>query len=101
MERAMIERHVYIKLNDDLAQEQGRAEVAAKSRELATIPGVLRLDVGLPADPASLAAWDLCLRLEFESLEAVEAYRVHPDHVRYLDFLATRAAARKAWNFRV
>ena len=98
----MIERHVYVKLKDEHATDEARSQAVERTRELASIPGVLSVSVGTPADLSSLAAWDFCIRLEFESIEAVEAYRVHPDHQRYLDeFLAPRADVRKAWNFEV
>ncbi len=37
---------------------------------------------------ASPAAFDLVLVSEFESLETLEAYRVHPEHVKVLDFVS-------------
>ena len=98
----MIERHVYVKLNDEHATDESRAQAVERSRELASIPGVLSVSVGTPADLSSLAAWDFCIRLEFESIEAVEAYRIHPDHQRYLEeFLDPRTTVKKAWNFEV
>jgi len=36
----------------------------------------------------SPAAFDLVLVSEFESLETLEAYRVHPEHVKVLDFVS-------------
>ena len=38
----------------------------------------------------------------FESLDAVEPYRIHPDHRSYVDdFLKPRLAVIKAWNFKL
>ncbi len=36
----------------------------------------------------SPAAFDLVLVSEFESLETLEAYRVHPEHEKVLDFVS-------------
>lgn len=97
----MIERIVLIKLNQEHAHDAGRAEVAARSREvLSALPDVIEVAVGVPADAPSLKSWDLSLTLRFESLEAVEAYRVHPAHRAYVDeFLKPRLLLIKAWNF--
>ena len=97
-----IERHVYIKLNPDDATDKGRTEVVERTRSLATIPGVRNVEVGVPADPSSLAAWDVCIRLQFDSLDAVEPYREHSVHRSYVDdFLKPRLAVLKAWNFEI
>lgn len=97
----MIERIVLIKLNDEHAHDAGRAAVAARSREiLSALPDVTAVAVGVPADEPSLKSWDLSLTLRFESLEAVEAYRVHPSHRAYVDeYLKPRLLLIKAWNF--
>jgi antibiotic biosynthesis monooxygenase (ABM) superfamily enzyme len=95
----MIERHVYIRLKPEHKHERvAMAEYA--QRTLAQIPGVIRVCSGLPADEHSDKAWDFSLRLCFASLQDVEAYRVHPDHRRYVDEdLAPRMQVIKAWNF--
>ena len=98
----MIERHVYIKLNDDHQTDARRAEVVERTRELSDVPGVIDVTVGVPVDEGSRAAWDVAIRLRFESIDAVEPYRVHPDHRSYVDdFLKPRMAVIKAWNFEV
>lgn len=98
----MIERHVYVKLESEHATAEGRQAIVERTQELASIPGVVSVRVGLPADDASLAAWDACLVITFESIDAVEPYRVHPIHQAYLDdFLNPRAEVKKAWNFEV
>jgi hypothetical protein len=98
----MVERFVPIKLVDALANPAGRAETAARSREaLLAVPGVRDVRVGIAADEATAASWDLVLVVVFDRLEDVEPYRVHPLHVAYVEeFLAPRTAFRKAWNFR-
>ncbi|MDD9934949.1 MAG: Dabb family protein [Myxococcales bacterium] len=98
----MVERHVYVKFKSDYANPASREEAAVRSRALSEIPGVTSVRVGIPADESSLAAWDMCIALTFDSLDAVEPYRVHPDHQAFLDdFLNPRAEVKKAWNFEV
>lgn len=98
----MIERHVYVKFKAEHAGAGAQQATVERTRELASIPGVTSVRVGLPADDDSRAAWDVCLVLTFDSIDAVEPYRVHPIHQAYLDdFLNPRAEVKKAWNFEV
>jgi hypothetical protein len=52
----VIERYVFVKLKPEYATEAGRAEVRARSAQLAAIPGVLGVTVGAPADPGAVQA---------------------------------------------
>lgn len=97
----MIERIVLFKLKDEYANERARAEIADHSRKvLGAVPGVKAVSVGVPADAPSEKSWDLSLVLQFATLEAVEAYREHPDHRSYVnDYMRPRMEVIKAWNF--
>jgi hypothetical protein len=97
----MIERIVLFKLKGEHANDAERRRVAEHSREvLAAIPGVESVSVGVPADPSAEKSWDLSLVVRFASLDAVEPYRVHPAHRRYVDeYMRPRMEVVKAWNF--
>jgi hypothetical protein len=99
----MIERYVFIKLREELADDDGRAEVAAEAERVITaLPGVVSLRVGRPADGHAARAWDVSLVVAFAHLDAVAAYRDHPDHRRFVDgFLAPRIEVLKAWSMDV
>lgn len=98
----MIERYVFIRLKEPYGEPDNRAQLVARSKALATLPGVRSLRVGSPADDRAQEAWDISLALTFDDLEAVETYRLHPEHRAYVDdFLTPRLAAIKAWNFEV
>jgi hypothetical protein len=99
----MIERIVLFKLKAEHTHDAARREVAAHSREvLASVPGVEEVRVGTPADDAAEKSWDLSVVVRFASLEAVEAYRVHPTHRAYVDdYMRPRMEVVKAWNFEV
>ncbi len=98
----MIERVVLFKLKDEYANDEARAEIAARSREiLGALPGVQALSIGVPADAPSEKSWDLSIIVRFDSLEAIERYRVHPDHRAYVDeYMRPRMEVIKAWNFK-
>jgi hypothetical protein len=97
----MIQRVVAIKLKEAYANDDDRVQVAATSREiLGAIPEVRSIDVGTPADFAAEKSWDVLLLLRFDDLAAVDAYRAHDNHRRYMDtFLRPMLAVIKVWNF--
>jgi hypothetical protein len=99
----MVERYVFLKLRDDQATPTGRAEVRDEAlRVLPSRPGVRGARVGLPADAAAEAAWDVVLVVSFDRVEDVAAYVDDPVHRAFVDgFLATRVVVRKVWNFDV
>jgi hypothetical protein len=98
----MVERYVFVKLKPEHATLQGRAEVRAQSKRLALVPGVRALVIGEPADTGAAAAWDLSLVVRFDSLDDVDRYLEHREHLAYYEgFLAPRLQVIKAWNFLV
>lgn len=99
----MVERYVFIKLDDEHATDEGRAEVAEHARRaLRNLDGVTAVTVGVPADEPAIRSWDLSIVVRFAKLADIDTYRVHPDHRAFVDeFLAPRMAVIKAWNFTV
>ena len=99
----MVERHVLIKLKGEHATPEMREEIAIHSRSiLGNLEGARGLSVGLPADKASLASWDLSFVLHFESLEATDAYLAAPSYRAFVDeYLEPKSEVIKAWNFEV
>lgn len=55
------------------------------------IPELLEMEVGLNVSDKT-SAFDLLLTSAFRDEEALDAYRVHPEHVRVLDFMKTVVA---------
>ena len=97
----MITRTVLVKLIDEWATPSGRAAVATHAAEaLSAIPGVASAEALVPADEASLASWDVMFTVRFDSISAVDPYRVHPLHTAFLnDYLNPKAEVKKAWNW--
>jgi hypothetical protein len=46
-----------------------------------TIPGIVELEVGVDFE-RSAAAWDIALYSVFETREDLDAYQVHPEHLK-------------------
>ena len=99
----MIQRIVIFKLKKEYANDAARAEFAERTRkDLSALSQVRDVNVGVPADEASLASWDIAITLKFDSIEDVKAYIVDPDHRTYVDdYASPKIEVRKAWNFEI
>jgi hypothetical protein len=99
----MIERIVCFKLKDEYSNEASRAEFADRTRrDLGALQNVRSVTVGVPADAAAEASWDISIVVRFDSMEDVEQYMVDPEHRAYVDgYAVPRIEVRKAWNFHI
>lgn len=52
------------------------------------IPQIVGLEVGTNINPSE-SAFDLSLYSTFESLEDLETYNTHPEHLKVVDFIKT------------
>lgn len=64
------------------------------------IPGLLRLEVGIDFNRTDQAS-DVVLYSEFESREALEIYRDHPEHVKFKSFVRTVRTERRVIDYEV
>lgn len=98
----MIERIVLFKLKEEYCNDAARAEFAERTRkDLGALKDVRAVSVGIPADEASEASWDISIVVRFDSMDEVRAYISDPAHRAYVDqYAAPRIEVRKAWNFR-
>ena len=79
----MVKHIVLFKLKEELPATEKQAVMnqfkeAIEARP-AKISVIRKIEVGLNVNPAE--AWDIALYSEFDSLEDVKTYAVHPDHV--------------------
>jgi hypothetical protein len=98
----MIQRIVLFKLKNEYCNDAARAEFAERTRaDLSALKRVRAVSVGVPADEASEASWDISIVVDFDSMEDVQQYIVDPAHRTYVDdYAMPRIEVRKAWNFR-
>ena len=79
----MVKHIVLFKLKENLSTEEKQAVIdkfkAAIEALPPVIPSIRKIFVGqnINADEK----WDICLESEFDTLEDVKAYAVHPPHV--------------------
>jgi hypothetical protein len=99
----MIERIVLFKLKEEYCNDAARAEFAERTRtDLSALPQVRSVTVGVPADEASEASWDISIIVRFDSMQDVQRYIVDPAHRAYVDhYAAPQIEVRKAWNFHI
>ncbi|MDH3654881.1 MAG: Dabb family protein [Myxococcales bacterium] len=97
----MIDRIVLFKLKDEYCNDAARAAFAERTRrDLSALERVRSVTVGVPADEASEASWDISIVVRFDSMEDVQQYIVDPAHRAYVDgYAMPRIEVRKAWNF--
>ncbi|GAB2454212.1 hypothetical protein HD599_002930 [Conyzicola lurida] len=97
----MIRHIVSWKLNgaDAAARAEQAATISATLAALpAVIPQILSLQVGTNvAYPEN--NWDVVLVADYESLEDLEAYQVHPDHVAATHVIRPLVELRSAVDF--
>jgi len=75
------------------------AEARRQLLELAgQIPGMTKLEVGLDFT-RSARSFELGLITRHESRAALEAYQVHPEHVRVATFIRSKIAGSAAVDF--
>jgi len=98
----MIKHVVLFKLKEFDTQEEKQLILDEfKSKLLALknkIDELKFIEVGLHHDINS-PLFDLCLISHFESVEALERYRVHPEHKKVTEFVNTIKSNRAAVDF--
>jgi len=86
---------------DDAQRDLDAAAIIEGLESLpALIPEILALEVGRNVAPYA-DNWDLTLIADYESLDALEAYQVHPEHQRVVAIVKPRVSARSNVDFEV
>jgi len=96
----MVETHVYFRFKAESQTPEFRSKFAERCRALGHTLEIRGMRVGTPADDRSEAAWDLCLILEFNSVDAASTCAAHPDFQALLDHDRNpQLAVTKDWRF--
>ncbi|NCF87486.1 MAG: hypothetical protein GWQ08_18520 [Verrucomicrobiaceae bacterium] len=94
----MILHLVFFKLNPEVDDAKLGEIIETTRSQLGAISHVSRVQAGRNAVPDD--EWPFFLSVELESMEALEAYRVDPLHVAYLDsVIKPFTKDRKALDF--
>ena len=84
-------RHIVVWKFRDFAEGATRAENLKRAKALlkmlkGRIPAIRRFEVGIDVSQSD-QSYDLVLNSEFADTRSLEEYRVHPDHLRVVEFL--------------
>ena len=87
----MVRHIVLLSYKDGFSPEQNRHHAEQIKRQLeglkSIISGIIEFDVIIDALPTSNR--DVVLNTLFESTEALDAYQVHPEHVKVASFVGS------------
>ncbi len=98
-------KHIVMWQLKDHAEGESKAVNAQKMKALldacaGIVPGMGRFEVAI-ARPDLEATYDVVLYSEFDSVEALNAYQHHPQHVALKPFVAAVRAARQCMDYEV
>ncbi len=84
---------------DEAAKERNALAIKSRLEALkATIEGIKHIEVGINACQDA-AAYDVVLYSEFEDLDGLERYRVHPDHKEAAAFVVSVTSDRAVVDY--
>lgn len=97
----MVNHYVFWNLKDSLTEDEKKQAALTIKEKLEAVgklvPGVVSLEVKINELKSSNR--DVALLSSFESVEALSAYQVHPEHVKAGDFIKTVACDRTCFDF--
>ena len=97
----MINHVVLFKLKDYPSDEKAKvlAEIKSLLEGLSDkIPEVKFIEVGLNYE-VDAKSHDICLLSHFETIEALDKYRVHPEHLKVVERIGETTVSRAAVDY--
>ena len=64
------------------------------------IPEIVKLEVGINVNPSDMA-YDICLYSEFESMDTLNTYQNHPEHVKVGEFIGDIRTSRVVCDYEI
>lgn len=79
----MVKHIVMFKLKETLSQEDKNSVMLEFKKAIEALPETITFirHIFVGSNTNSAEKWDICLESEFDSLDDVKRYAVHPDHV--------------------
>lgn len=101
----MIKHLVMFKLSEE-AEGRSKAENARIIKEKlealqGVIPEIRRMEVKINHEAASAENYDIILESEFDSLEELQRYAIHPEHLKVGGYVSKVRTARAAIDYEV
>lgn len=99
----MVKHIVLFKLKDEVSADEKLAAMSAFKKAIevlpVTIPVIRKIEVGLNIN--SSESWSIALYSEFDTLDDVKAYAVHPHHVAAGKLIADVKESRACVDYEV
>lgn len=99
----MVKHIVLFKLREDVPAEQRLEAMRSFKAAIEALPEriscIRKVEVGLNVNPSE--AWNIALYSEFDSLDDVKRYAVHPDHVAAGKLLAEVKESRACVDYEI
>lgn len=97
----MVKHIVLFKLKDEAPADKKLAAMTSFKAAIEALPAkisvIRKIEVGLNINPGE--TWSIALYSEFDTLEDVKAYAVHPDHVAAGKLLAEVKESRACVDY--
>lgn len=97
----MVKHIVLFKLKDEAPADKKLAAMTSFKAAIEALPEkiavIRKIEVGLNINPAE--SWSIALYSEFDTLEDVKSYAVHPDHVAAGKLLAEVKESRACVDY--
>lgn len=88
----MLRHIVMMRFSEEVSKENAGQQVKSMLTDLLkTVEPLKKMEVGLNIS-TSPSAFDLVLTADFDDEAGLNAYRVHPDHVKILDWMKENVA---------
>ena len=97
----MIKHIVLFQLRQDISAETRSAVMHTFKQAIEalphSIPCIRQIHVGFNVNPAE--KWDVCLESTFDSMEDLDTYATHPEHVKVAQYIGKCKSARSAVDY--
>jgi hypothetical protein len=95
--------HIVLWRLKEVAEGSTKQENAVKVKAMlenlhGKIPGMLKLEVGMNIGENNTAS-DISLYTEFGSRDALDAYQIHPEHMKVKEFLPLVSSERRVIDY--
>ncbi len=99
----MIKHIVVFKLKDSANGKVKVENIAELKEQLlglkSHIPEILEIEVGIKSVKAPDTNYDIILITKFNGFDELDIYRVHPEHVKVVEFIGEIAESRVAIDY--
>ncbi len=97
----MIRHVVFWKLKDENKAENAQKIKADLENLAGKIPGLLKVEVGINHPDTPAGNWDVILSCDLESIDALNAYQVHPLHKEAGKFIGSVRTDRACVDYEI